>query len=105
MNGVGNIEWRSLENAKAMVYTPERLPPFQNPQNEIELLNVFRHNVGVFLSSLWLVKDNAVGFELGLPPGQNALRIASARRIGAADSKAANMTGFGSATATPRSRR
>ncbi len=65
VNAIGQIEWSALNNSSAIVYWDLPLHAVPTDADNIGILNRFLHDAAVFLTALWLVKDNSVNFELG----------------------------------------
>jgi hypothetical protein len=63
----GQIETSALRKASAVIYsvTEHSQASFQKEDEVIRFLNAQLGRVQIFLSALWLLKDNAVNFELG----------------------------------------
>ena len=64
-NAVGQIEWSVLNSASAIVYWELPLSAVPPDADNIAILNRFLHDLAIFLTALWLVKDNSVNFEIG----------------------------------------
>jgi hypothetical protein len=65
VNAIGNIEWAALNNAKAVVHWNLPLNAVPGDEDSVAILNRFLHDVALFLTALWLVKDNSTSSELG----------------------------------------
>ena len=65
MEALGGLEGMSLLNADALIYYESTKDGDLNPADSMVVLTGMLHLTGMFLTALWLVKDNAVNFELG----------------------------------------
>ena len=65
MEALGGLEATSLLNSDAIIYSELTKEGDLNPADSMDILTGMLNLTGMFLTALWLVKDNAVNFELG----------------------------------------
>lgn len=75
MEALGGLESWSLLNADALIHLESEHEGDLVPEAALELLTGMLQLTGMFSTALWLVKDNAVNFELGFmevwPPARD----------------------------------
>src|ERR1017187_2497185 len=62
---LGELEGWALLNAGTLIYHEGSIEDKFEQEDSMQLLTRFLNFVGLFQSSLWMVKDNAVNFEMG----------------------------------------
>jgi hypothetical protein len=71
--GIGGLEAKALLEAPAIIQSDGETDLDLSPTDSLDFLSQLLNWSGIFLNALWMVKDNAVGFELGFlevwPPG------------------------------------
>ncbi|TSA41594.1 MAG: hypothetical protein D4R57_00385 [Verrucomicrobiales bacterium] len=65
MEALGGLESWNLLNADALIHFESEAEGDLKPAAALDVLTGMLHLTGMFLTALWLVKDNAVNFELG----------------------------------------
>jgi len=65
MEAVGGLEAQALLTDDALLYAQWSAELPAGPEVPLQLLSQLLHWAGTFVNALWLVKDNAVTFELG----------------------------------------
>ena len=62
---LGGLEGLTLLNSEALIYHEDSVEGKFEPEDSLRVLTRLLHVIGLFTSALWMVKDNAVNFELG----------------------------------------